>query len=97
VRVLAALPAERIPTYGFIVGMSRLENARLVDDDGAKFIEVLRGNGPKPRTNDAVLIATAHFEKATFVSNDKQAVKTAKRNDVSAITPKDLVLHLRTR
>jgi predicted nucleic acid-binding protein len=90
VRVLAEIPAERIPTYGFIIGLSRLDNARVTDDEGAAFIETLRAGNPS-RTRDAVLIATARYEKATFVSNDRRARNTALRNGVAALSPAELV------
>jgi hypothetical protein len=56
--VLASLAAERIPTYGFVVGLSRIDNARLTSDEGAALIESLRGVA-RTHTRDAVLIATA--------------------------------------
>ena len=94
VSMLAEIPARRIPTYGFIVGLSRLGNARVTDDDGADFIEALQAGNPK-RNKDAVLIATARFEDATFLSCDRQAVNTARRHGVPALRPPELVELLR--
>ena len=37
-QLLAILPATRVPTYGFVLDRSRLDEARLTDDNGAALI-----------------------------------------------------------
>jgi rRNA-processing protein FCF1 len=93
VNVLAQLPAERIPTYGFVVGRSRIENARITDDVGSAFIERLR-DGNLRHTVDAVLIATAWRDDAVFVTNDRRARRVARSNGVEALSVHELRHHL---
>ena len=92
--VLASLPAERIPTYGFILNLSRLDNARLTDDEGAALIEALRGENLK-HTEDSVLIATAGYEDAAFVSSDTRALAAARRHGIAALSLDELDAMLR--
>jgi hypothetical protein len=93
VNVLAHLPAERIPTYGFVVGRSRIGNARVIDDAGSAFIERLR-DGNLRHTVDAVLIATAWHEDAVFVTDDRRARRIALSNGVKAFNVEELRRHL---
>jgi predicted nucleic acid-binding protein len=92
-QLLATLPATRIPTYGFVVGRSRLNEARITDDVGAALIERLRvehaGN-----TADAVIAATAWREGATLVTNDRRALRRASREGIDAVTPGQLLVRL---
>lgn len=54
VDLMARLPAERVPTYGFIVGRSRLDNARITGDEGAALIERLRARiASTPKTQSS--------------------------------------------
>jgi hypothetical protein len=95
VNVLARLPAELVPTYGFIVGRSRLDNARLTGDQGAALIERLRGPDRK-HTEDAVIATTAWKDGATFVSAETRggAVKRARREGISAMTFDEFAAHI---
>ncbi len=75
---LAKSAAQRSPTFGFIVGMSRLGEAMITGDDFAATYRAEVVAFPSQR-NDAVLIATAWKMGAQFVTEDKGARATAER------------------
>ncbi len=63
----------------------------------AEFINTLRGGGDNPaHSKDAVLIATARYENAVFVTCDRRARNAAERNGVRAVSPAELIQLLRT-
>lgn len=76
--VLANSAAQRSPTYGFIVGMSRLGEAMITGDDFVATYSAEVVAFPS-RRNDVVLIATAWKMGAQFVTEDKGARATAER------------------
>jgi len=76
--LLANSAAQRSPTYGFILGKSRLGEAMLSDDAFAATYEA-ELTAHKRQGNDAVLIATAWKLGARFVTADAGARKTADR------------------
>jgi hypothetical protein len=75
---LANSAAQRSPTYGFIIGMSRLDEAMISTDEWAATYaaEVALHSS---QGNDAVLISTAWEMGAKFVTEDKGARATAER------------------
>lgn len=76
--LLANSAAQRSPTYGFILGKSRLGEAMLSDDGFAATYEAELSKH-KSQGNDAVLIATAWNLGGRFVTEDAGARKTADR------------------
>ena len=77
VQVLAALPAHRVPSYGFVLDLSRLDNSMLASEShAATFLELTGGN---PRHNeDALIVLTAAWFYADVVSeNTKDVPKMA--------------------
>ena len=76
-QMLAALPANRVPTYGFVLDLSRLDNAmRSSEAHAATFVELTRGN--KRHNEDALIVLTAAWFFADVVSeNIKDVPKMA--------------------
>jgi hypothetical protein len=68
VRRLLTVPVEEVATYGFVVGYSRVGMARLSDPEP---FESLRG-GNLDHTEDALIAATADYENATLVTEDRR-------------------------
>ena len=95
-RLLAVLRlAEPVATGGFVLGSSRLGDARLMSEADATVFDTTMRNGMSDTrgTNDA-LIATARFENATLVSQDRRCRARAQRAGVSAIEVAWLVQQL---
>jgi rRNA-processing protein FCF1 len=64
---LMAVPAERVLAYGFVLDTSRLDEARLGESGP---IESLRRGNPV-HTEDALIGASAQYENATLVTEDR--------------------------
>jgi predicted nucleic acid-binding protein len=77
-QTLADSAAQRSPTYGFIIGMSRLDEATITGDDFAATYSAEVAAFPS-QGNDAVLISTAWKIGAKFVTEDRGARATAGR------------------
>lgn len=77
VQMLAALPANRVPTYGFVLDLSRLDNAMLASEGHeATFLELTGGN--TRHNEDALIVLTAAWFFADVVSeNIKDVPKMA--------------------
>jgi hypothetical protein len=90
VQLLAELPATRVPTYGFVVGLSRLGNAMLASDEHAEmFLELTGGN--LRHNEDALIVLTAAWFYADVVSeNVKDVPKMAGRVGVRSHRSSDL-------
>ncbi|MBK5286971.1 MAG: hypothetical protein JJE46_00760 [Acidimicrobiia bacterium] len=89
------IPYVFTPTYGFMLDLSRLGYARLVGDA----IEVDRFRSEdRNHSEDALLAATAEFEKAILVTNDDRLTNVAARfgDGVEVWRPERLVEFLRT-
>ena len=80
------LVAESVATGGFVLGTSRLGEARLMsDEDAAEFDTTMRNGAADARgTNDALIISTARFEDAVLISQDRRCRNRAKRAGVTA-------------
>jgi rRNA-processing protein FCF1 len=66
---ISAIPRTVAATYGFVVGVSRVGMARLGEDHP---IEAIRGSNWQKYTNDALIAATAQFESAVLVTDDRR-------------------------
>lgn len=77
VQMLAELPANRVPTYGFVLDLSRLDNAILASEGhAATFLELTGGN--TRHNEDALIVLTAAWFFAEVVSeNIKDGPKMA--------------------
>lgn len=90
VQLLAELPAVRVPTYGSVLDLSRLDNAMLASDEHAHmFLELTGGN--LRHYEDALIVLTAAWFYADVVSeNVKDVPKMAGRAGVRAHRSGDL-------
>jgi hypothetical protein len=90
VQLLAELPATRVSTYDFVLGLSRLDNAMLASDEHAQmFLELTGGN--LRHNEDALIVLTAAWFYADVVSeNVKDVPKIARRVGVRAHCSRDL-------
>jgi predicted nucleic acid-binding protein len=79
---LLAIPTAEVPTSGFIVGISRLDQARLAE---AEPIETLR-RGNRDHTEDALIAATASYKDAVLVTEDRTLVSRARNEHIPVIT-----------
>lgn len=97
VQMLAALPALRVPTYGFVLDLSRLDNAMLASDNhAASFLELTGGN--QRHNEDALIVLTAGWFYADVVSeNTKDVPKMAERIGLTSYRTADLRGLLSTR
>jgi len=67
-RVLDEL-TQQVPTAGFILDVSRLDEAMLNDD--VETLEVLRSRNPGKHSEDALIAATAQFHGAALASDER--------------------------
>ncbi|MGY2876541.1 putative nucleic acid-binding protein [Marmoricola sp. URHA0025 HA25] len=79
--------AEPVAAGGFVLGSSRLGEARLMSEADAAVFDTKMRNGMRDAggTNDALIIATASFENAMLVSEDRRCRARAQRAGVSAV------------
>jgi len=77
-----------VPTGAAVFGHSRLNWSRLVDD--ADVFEAVQ-SGNIDHTRDALLAATAVFERCPLVTNDKKLRKRATGRGVQVITTAELL------
>lgn len=77
-----------IATNGFVLGSSRLGEARLMSEADATVFDPKMRNGMSDArgTNDALIIATARVENATLVSEDRRCRARAQRAGVTAVS-----------
>lgn len=73
VQLLATLPARRVPTYGFVLNLSRLDNAMLASDAHAATLRELTGGNPR-HNEDALIVLTAAWFYAHVVSENVKDV-----------------------
>ncbi|WGY03336.1 PIN domain-containing protein [Nocardioides sp. QY071] len=80
--------ADPIATGGFVLGTSRLGEARLMSEADATVFDTKMRNGMSDArgTNDALIIATARVENATLVSEDRRCRARAQRAGVTAVS-----------
>jgi hypothetical protein len=79
---LLNVPARRVPTSGFIVGVSRLDEARLSEPEP---IESIRGENWEKYTLDALIAATADYERAGLVTEDRTLRARAIAQGINAV------------
>jgi hypothetical protein len=72
-KAMVAIPFVITPTYGFVLGLSKLGLARFGESEQ---LEVVRGDQGN-HTEDALLATTAKYEEAILVTEDKRLEKRA--------------------
>jgi len=72
---LNAVPREVVPTYGFVIGESRIGMARL---SGEEPLDSVRGENWTKRTRDALIAVTADYDGHTLVTEDSNLRTRAK-------------------
>jgi predicted nucleic acid-binding protein len=78
--------AEPVPTAGFIVETSRLNEATLLPWSDVETLQELMGNDPR-NAEDALLAMTALRDGLTLVTADKAATKRARAAGVVVLDP----------
>jgi rRNA-processing protein FCF1 len=93
------LAGEYVATTGFVLDVSRLDEAKLFSDEGARrFNEELTTEDPntggRRHAEDALLALTAEDEGAVLVTRDVNLTKRARRQGIDVTTPADLIARL---
>jgi hypothetical protein len=87
-----SVPTRSTPTWGFVLGTSRLGEARL---GPAEPIEgVCRGN--LDHAEDALIASTALFDGCTLVTNDRRLTNRARKLGVDVWSGDQLLAYLKT-
>lgn len=101
-KVLAFKPAlarefegERVPTRGFVLGLSRIGQAGLFSEPDADLFHTLSVRNPK-NLEDALLALTADREGAVLVTDDVKLTGRAKRQGIAVHHPSGLLQRLRS-
>jgi hypothetical protein len=79
---LLSVPARRVPTSGLILGVSRLDEARLSEPEP---IESIRRENWDKYTLDALIAATADYERAGLVTEDRTLRARAIAQGINAV------------
>ena len=97
IQLLTALPAKRVPTYGFVLDLSRLDNAMLASEShAATFLQMTGGN--TRHNEDALIVLTAAWFFADVVSeNIKDVPRMAERVGLTSYRTEELGGILLTR
>lgn len=90
-RVLDEL-TQQVPTFGFILDVSRLGGSMLNDD--VESLEVLRSRNPGKHSKDALIAATAQFHGAALVTNDARLTGRARECGIELLTSEELLAEL---
>lgn len=90
-QVLARL-AQRVPTFGVILGVSRVGEAMLNDDVAG--LEALRSHNAKKHSKDALIAATAQFHGAALITNDRRLARRARNQGITVLTTAQLLTEL---
>ena len=80
-----------VPTGAFALNYSRLNFSRLSDNPDV--VEAVRA-GNLDDTRDALLAATAAYEKCPLVTNDKRLRNRAMRQEIEVVSTNDLLREL---
>jgi predicted nucleic acid-binding protein len=92
---LLKLNIQEISVQGFIVGESQLETSVLLSwRENDDLISIIGESGQSYR--DSLLIKTAKFAGAKFVTNDENARKRAILHDVKGISSNELMIWLKS-
>ena len=78
-----AIPFTPVPTYGMVLGTSRVGLARFGESELIDSVRSEEGN----HTNDALLAATAKYEQAILVTNDIRLSRRAIEIEVKVWEP----------
>jgi predicted nucleic acid-binding protein len=78
---LISVPVKKVPTYGIVLDVSRLDEARFSEEEP---FNALRGSNPD-HAEDALIAATAEYEDATLVTEDRRLVGRARSQQIRVI------------
>jgi hypothetical protein len=78
-----------IPTGAFVMDFSRLDFARLDDDDDEAFEAFRSGN--IRHTRDAMIAVTAQVEQCAVVTFDRRLTNRSRSRSLEVLTPTDLL------
>lgn len=85
-----AIPLIVTPTYGVVMGVSKLGLARLGEPEPIEAIRSSSGN----HTNDALIATIAQFEGAVLVTEDNRLTKRARAEGIEVWTAEELHVFL---
>jgi hypothetical protein len=74
-----------IPTAGFVLGLSRYDEAAYTTDDQAAVYREFAGSNPK-HAEDTLTLLTAQRECAAVVTNDHTLARRCRRKHVAVMT-----------
>jgi len=89
-QVLTSLPAERVPTYGFLLDRSRLDHAMLASDNHAALFTALTRGNPRHHEDVLILLTAAWFYADLVTENTKDLAKMAARIGVTVLDTQGL-------
>ena len=89
-QVLANLPAERVPTYGFLLDRSRLDHAALASDNHAALFRELTRSNPRHHEDVLILLTAAWLYADLVTENRKDLAKMAARIGVAVFDTQGL-------
>jgi predicted nucleic acid-binding protein len=81
VEQLLQVPVERVPTFGAVFGVSAYGEATYGESDA--FESLHRGN--PVHTEDALIAATAQYQSATLVTEDRTLTRRAEANAIAVV------------
>ena len=76
---------EMVPTTGFVLDVSRLDEGILLSDEGAKTFRLLSVDNPKQHAEDALLALTANAHGAILVTEDQGLRGRARRQGIEVM------------
>lgn len=82
-----------IPTGATALDYSRLNFCRLLDEPDADVMEAMR-SGSVTHTRDALIAATARYEKTSLITNEKRLTARARDQNIEVLTTRDLLAEL---
>lgn len=89
---------EKIATNGFILGRSRLNQAKLTTEDDATVIDHMQGNAQKGKhLNDGLLLSTAKAQNAIVVSSDERLKKKGSELGIRIVSFEKFLLSIKTK
>jgi hypothetical protein len=88
------LQGRAVPTQGFVIGVSRLDQGTIISEDDAAVYDTLTVNNPR-HAEDALLALTANREGAVLVTGDHKLIGRAKLHGIAVLYPSELLMRLR--
>jgi hypothetical protein len=83
-----------VPTGGFVLGVSRLDHGRLMDEaDVPAFTALTSGNAEK-HSRDALIASTARLEGCVLVTNETRLTARARDGGIEVLSSAELLARL---